>query len=148
MARTISNSDDIIDSRDIIERIEELRKERDAFEVVAELPVADLADPALAVNDRPAQSWADEYSDEAQELKTLEALQEEAEGYAPDWRHGATLIRDSYFERYAQDLAEDIGAIQKDLAWPACHIDWKAAADALKMDYTEVDFDGEAYWVR
>jgi hypothetical protein len=117
----ISNSDDIIDSRDVIERIAELEAQRDEGD--------------------------DDYG-EAEELSALEALAEEAGSYAPDWEYGEALIRYSYFEDYARELADDIGAIDADASWPACFIDWGAAADALKMDYTSVDFDGVEYWVR
>ncbi len=79
-SKTISNSDDIIDSRDVIERIAYLH--------------ADETDEA-----------------EQEELDTLLALQEDAEGYAEDWQHGVTLIRDSYFRDYAIELADDISAI-------------------------------------
>lgn len=112
----ISNSTDVIDSRDVIARIKELEGTEDA--------------------------------DEQTELKALLALQEEAEGYSPDWKYGATLIRDSYFEDYARELADDIGAIKSDAQWPATCIDWKQAADELKQDYTSVEFDGVTYWVR
>lgn len=125
--REISNGADLIDSRDVIERIDSLQSDRDLAESV--------------------EIWEAENEDDAAELKALQALQESAEG-VPDWQHGATLIRDSYFETYAQELAEDIGAIGRDLPWPACHIDWEAAADALKADYNCVDFDGVEYWVR
>jgi hypothetical protein len=60
----------------------------------------------------------------------------------------AALIRDSYFEDYARQLAEDIGAIDSKASWPNNHIDWEDATDALKQDYTEVDFDGVSYWIR
>jgi len=59
-----------------------------------------------------------------------------------------TFIRDSYFTEYAEELAEDIGAISKDSPWPACHIDWEAAASALQQDYTSGEFDGVTYWAR
>lgn len=49
---------------------------------------------------------------------------------------------------YAETLAEDIGAIDRNAGWPLMHIDWEAAADALKMDYRQVDYDGVAYWMR
>lgn len=58
------------------------------------------------------------------------------------------MIPDDDFEEYAQELAEDIGAVQKDVAWPACHIDWEEAADALKQDYTSVTVDDTLYWFR
>ena len=125
--KAITNSEDVIDSRDVIARIEELRGERDSTD-----------------------GWNTEsfYEDERNELTALEALADEAEGYAPDWQYGETLIRDSYFETYARELAEDLGAIPKDLSWPACHIDWDAATEALKQDYTSVDFGDVTYWVR
>lgn len=127
MTKAISNHDDVIDSREIIERIEEL-------EAMLPDPDDDEAEP---------MDEAD-----ADELKALKALQDEAEGYSPDWKYGATLIRDSYFKEYAEELADDIGAIDRNASWPVCCIDWDEAADMLKQDYTAVDFDGVTYWVR
>ena len=114
----IDNSQDMIDSRDVIARIEHLEglDERD--------------------------------ESETDELKALLALQEEAEGYAPDWKYGAQLIRESCFTEYAQELAEDCGMIPKDNAWPCTCIDWEKAAGELRMDYTAVEFDGVTYLVR
>lgn len=118
MAREISNNDDIIDSREVIERIEELEADDERTD------------------------------DESEELKALQALAADAEGYADDWRHGAALIRDSYFETYAQEFAEEIGAINGEARWPNSCIDWEQASRELQMDYTSVDFDGVTYWVR
>lgn len=81
------------------------------------------------------------------ELAALESLAEQAEG-SPDWSYGETLIRDSYFEDYARELAEDTGAVKSDAEWPLRHIDWEAAAEELREDYFSVDFDGVTYWVR
>lgn len=136
MARTISNGDNIIDSRDVIARIAELESERDDIE---HAPADD--ESALTLEEFDT-------GDDGQELKTLRALAEECEGYVSDWRHGEALIRDSYFEDYARQLAEDIGAINRDARWPNDCIDWEKAADELRQDYTSVDFDGITYWVR
>lgn len=114
---------DLIDSRDIIKRFEEL----DARD-------GDGDDPL------------DE--DEIDELHKLRDFANEAAGYAPDWRYGETLINDNYFQEYAQQMAEDIGAIDRDATWPLSHIDWEAAADVLKQDYTMVSIDGHDYWIR
>jgi hypothetical protein len=126
MASQISNTDDVIYSRDVIARIEELCDER--------------ASLVLALAD-----WDEE---NGEELKALEALQEEAEGSCPDWRYGVALVRDSYFEDYARDFADDIGAVNKNASWPNDCIDWDRAARLLQMDYTSVEFDGVTYWVR
>lgn len=86
--------------------------------------------------------------DEA-EYKALLELQEDAWDYAPDWRLGCALIHDSYFEKYARELAEDLcGSVLREASWPLDHIDWSAAAEALQQDYTSVSFGDETYWVR
>lgn len=116
------NTDDIIDSRDVIEAIEELTARRESID----------------------EPWD---QDDADYLATLEALAEEA-SWAADWTYGETLIRDSYFQAYAEELAEDIGAIDRNASWPLNRIDWAAAAEDLKMDYGAVEWDGVTYWIR
>jgi hypothetical protein len=118
MAREISNSEDVIDSREVIKRIEELEEQEERDE------------------------------SEEDELKALKSLADEASGYAADWQYGETLIRDSYFKEYAQELADDIGAVNSNAGWPNSCIDWDEAARQLQQDYTEVDFDGVSYWIR
>lgn len=115
--REISNSEDVLDSRDIIARIKELEGE-----------------------DEPGE-------EEAEELRILKALAEEASG-SPDWQYGEALIRDSYFKAYAQELAEDCGMIPGNQSWPLYCLDWERAADDLKADYFTVDFDGVDYLIR
>lgn len=123
MTTEITNSEDMIDSRDVIERIGDL--------------VCIMEDD-------------DATADEIQELHHLEALQEEAKPYAEDWEYGESLIRGSYFTHYAQELANDIGCIDDEHMqnWPFTCIDWDRAARELQMDYTEVEFDGVAYFIR
>lgn len=117
----IDKYSDVIDSRDIIERIADLDADRDA---------GILTDAEKA------------------ELTALEALAADAEGYCDDWKYGASLIRDSYFCEYAQELADEMGALKGATEWPLLHIDWDAAAEELKQDYTSVEFDGVTYWIR
>lgn len=130
----ITSSDDIIDSRDVIARMDYLRS-------FCEDEDGEILTPETAPEDHANLEEIEEYA-------KLQALCDEAEDYAGDWKDGATLIRDSYFEDYAREFAEEIGAIDREAAWPACHIDWEAAADSLKQDYTSVEFDGVTYWVR
>lgn len=59
-----------------------------------------------------------------------------------------TAILESDFEEYAQELAEDIGAVDRDNSWPNYCIDWKQAARDLAMDYTSFQFEGRDYLVR
>lgn len=147
MTREISNSDDIIDSRDVIKRIADLESE---LEDAHHEEFSD-GDPLTAPD---FDAWLQEiqsswhlYTDEATELLKLRALAEEGESL-PDWPHGTGLIRESHFQDYAQEVAEDIGAIDRNARWPLHCIDWERAADELKMDYTSLDFDGVIYWAR
>lgn len=134
----ISNNDDIIDSRDVMERIEELKYEW------AEVTGDDPDDYDMGRDD-----WAVGLGEDgADELVALLALAEEGADYAADWMYGETLIRDSYFKEYAMELAEDMGVLPSEYLWPTSYIDWDAAARDLQMDYTTVDFDGVTYWVR
>jgi hypothetical protein len=161
----VSNSDDIIDSRDVIARIEELEGEREslvdavdeakAIETKAKEKAASIEDDenddvAETVDRERAEEALEEWdaSEEADELKALKSLQDEGEGYS-DWNHGETLIRESYFESYARDLAEDLhGDAIRDASWPFDCIDWGQAVNDLKMGYTSVEFDGVTYWTR
>lgn len=59
-----------------------------------------------------------------------------------------TLILDSYFEEYAEDLASDIGAIDRNANWPLNRIDWVAAAEDLQMDYSRLEVGPYTYWRR
>ena len=160
MARnTPRNSDSVIDSRDIIERIAELESELEdlvsyVFEAQETLDALNADDPldtvetvetalkALSAAQEALETW-----DGQDELKALKALAEEAEGYAPDWYHGATLIHENHFTEYCQEMLEDCGDLPKGLP-SYIVIDWEATADNLKQDYTEVDFYGETYLVR
>ena len=115
----IDNQEDILDIRDIIARYEEIEESKD-----------------------------DEEQDEAAILKQLLA-DLKGNGGDEDWRgawYPLTLIRDSHFRAYAEELAEDIGAISRTLTWPLNHIDWESAAKELQSDYVAVDFDGIEYF--
>lgn len=206
MSNEISNYDDVIDSRNVIERIEELEGElEEAFQARSEerrdeleeeldearidrndavdeleegaVPLVDLpeyvnlvaADPEHPLHEKAleftrmnnntlfstlddfakeaAGDTRDPWYDEATEYKALKELAEQAESYG-DWRYGETLVRDSYFANYAQQLAEDIGAVNANASWPNNCIDWEQAARELKMDYTSVYFGGVEYWLR
>jgi hypothetical protein len=63
-------------------------------------------------------------------------------------RYNVYFIDEDYFEDYAKEFAHDIGAINDETTWPATHIDWSAAADELRYDYTDVEFQGNNYLFR
>ncbi len=165
-ADEISNTDNVLDSRDIIARIEYLESERESLtdevdtaqETLDALDSADFVEVSAfeeaeqAAKDELATAQANvkdwDESDEGQELAKLKAFAEEAESSSSDWSYGATLIHEDYFEDYARDLAAEGDYDMKNEQWPYTCIDWAKAAEELQQDYTSVDFDGETYWVR
>ena len=126
MQTTIDLSADIIDVRDIIARLKEI-----------------MGDGC----DEDGNTPHDE------ELAALTAIMDDLQGLGGDeqWRgewYPLTLIRDSYFRTYAEELADDIGAIPKDAQWPMTCIDWEHAARELQYDYSGVNINGVTYWTR
>jgi hypothetical protein len=132
MANTIDNTQDVIDSREIIERIEELESSK-----------------ADHQEDPEGGHWSDE---EEAELKALKAIADEVD-HVSDWTHGETLIREDHFTQYIEDLIDDCYEMPKEMnsgKWPYRHMtmDYEAAAEEAKVDYEEVDFDGVTYYIR
>lgn len=124
MGKEIDNSMDYIDSRDILERIEELEGMK--------------------------ENWGEEWeeSSESDELKNLLGIRDECQGYG-DWKYGETLIRRSEWVEYCQEFCIDVGYVSSEL--PSLienNIDWKGVADDLEDDYMTVDFDGVEYLMR
>lgn len=83
----ITNCLDVIDSRDIIDRIKELQVTQD-----------------------------DNSDDENEELEYLLKIEEECKDFS-DWKYGETLIRESYWEESVEETTIDCGYIKKDLPW-------------------------------
>lgn len=140
-APDISESDDLIDSRDFIKRLEiyesavralglDPHAHADSIDFESDFPD----------NDEAREIW--------EEFKALQEFEAQASGYAGDWNHGEPLIRDSHWQTYAEQFAEDIGAVNSDERWPNNHIDWEAAARELQSDYSAVEFKGVTYWMR
>jgi hypothetical protein len=82
--------------------------------------------------------------DDADRLESLLQLRSELE--TEGWHNNVTLIPEDEFTDYAQQLAEDIGAISDETSWPMSCIDWEHAASELAHDYSAVTFDGDTYY--
>lgn len=120
----ISNTQDVIDVRDVIARFEAL----DAMPIV-------------------------ERSEYEEEYALLQTLLDDLKGNGGDekWRgawYPIVLVRDSYFTEHAQEEAESLGLVKNNAEWPYRHIDWAQAASELQQDYTTVEFGNETYWYR
>ena len=120
---TVDMGADILDVRDLIARFEEL------------------------------DAHGNPDDDEVEECDTLRDLLSDIEGMGGDeqWRgnwYPITLIRGSYFEDYARELADDIGRVTGAEQWPYTCIDWEQAAWELQRDYSSVEVNGITYWLR
>jgi predicted nucleic acid-binding Zn-ribbon protein len=140
-----------LDTRDLQERLEELEALRDSLEAARDLSeelakdteaTQESIDEADAAERKAEMDYGD---DEAEELAEIESLKAEI---GAKWKRGVLLIPESDFEDYARELAKDIGAITQDIEWPCNHIDWAAATDSLKMDYTSTTFMSTDYLYR
>jgi hypothetical protein len=124
--------DDIISVSDLTERYEELESEVEGI------------DP----DEEDSSGWQT-LKDEFDKLKEiLEELKGNGgdEQWKGDW-YPNCLIKESYFTEYSKDLCEDIGDIPSNLP-SYIVIDWKATAENLKVDYTEIEINGNTYLYR
>lgn len=127
----ISEYADIIDTRHIVERIEEL-------DAVLDDNLSDMTD------------------DEKEEYRLLSQIIDEVRNSANESpENGVTLIHESYFVDYIKEYADGTGIMMstpKDengsIAWPFNHIDWEAAADDMRASYQELDYIGVTYLFR
>ena len=135
MARDISSSDDTIDVRDVIERVEELRE---------------MAEAENWNTDQDSEDY--DPSPDQEELITLERVMDDLKGNGGDeqwegaWYPG-NLIRETYFVDAMQELVQDIGDLPRDIP-SYLEIDWEKTAENLRADYSSVEFDGVTYWYR
>lgn len=139
---TLDLTADIIDTRDIIARIEEMES------LLEDMSEADREADKVS----PTESVTDEYHDMHCELLDLKAIMEEMKGYGGDeqWRgdwYPVTLIRESYFVDYVQEILEDCGEIPSNLPH-YIHIDWESTARDVKVDYSSVTIDDVEYLYR
>lgn len=116
---------EILDTRDLQDRMDEIEMDLETLEM----------------NEAEREALREE-------LTALQTLQEEVEGYSSeDWRYGVQLIAEESFAEYCQELLEDCGEIPRDLP-SYIVIDWEETASNLRIDYTEVDFEGTTYLFR
>lgn len=153
MTRYIDNSQDVLDIRDLIERLEELEEERnDLAQRLTDATVSGHDDASAEAYARELREF-DEGSD-GEELRTLREFLDNLAGSGGDheWNgywYPVTLVRDSYFEEYAEEMAEDLhGDRIRNAEWPMNCIDWERAAREMQQDYSSAEYDGVTYWFR
>ena len=140
----------MLDTRDLLERREELKQQvLDSF--LENFPhyeemTNDFED--ILFEEEEIQSWKEYWLDEIEEITDIEKLEDEVNDYAGDnFEDGIYLIVEDDFEDFVEQDLEDCGYIPKDFpTW--IEIDWKATANNVRQDYTEVKFRGTSYLYR
>ena len=122
---TLDLSADVIDVRDIIARVEEIKHEEWAGRATETLYVERL-----------------DLQNILQDLKGYGG----DEQYEGDW-YPVTLIRESYFTEYTRELLIDCGDLPRKIP-DYIEIDWDATARNIQVDYSSVEIDGATYWYR
>ena len=125
----INNTQDTIDSRDVIDRIKEL----------AALLAAHEKEQGDTTNSKPFENQT-----ELDLLNTLALI-----GLGVSIGYPAfQLVRDSYFKEFAVRLAEEACDCPGQHGyWPYTCIDWDQAATELQYHYRPFEFNGVKYWV-
>lgn len=138
-------SADIIDTRDLVDRFNELEEELGEFEGILALY------NSKASQYDTLEQFKDWYSDEYElykELEKLRELQEDLSGADENFEDGIILIAEEYFTAYCKDLVEEIGDAPVLPSYMVVDIDWDATADNLRVDYYDVTIDGNTYLYR
>ena len=134
-----------LDSRDLKEKREELQNQiLDSFnETFPQYETDDFEN--ILFEEEEVQSWKEDWLDEIVEITDIEKLEDEVS--SSEWDYGITFISEDEFEDYCEELVEDCGYISKDFpTW--IEIDWKATANNVKQDYSEVEYQGVTYLFR
>ena len=84
--------------------------------------------------------------DDEERIKEIEELIEEVG--KDNFDMGVTFIRENYWVEYCEELAYDCGYLDRQENPLLFHIDWQSWADAVEMDYGQIDFDGDTYYWR
>ena len=88
------------------------------------------------------------YDKHSEELAELEALKEEIKSNSDEgFEYGIQLIHDDYIDDYLHEMLIDCGYLPKDLpSW--IEIDWQATYNNMKQDYSELELNGNIFFVR
>jgi len=134
---------DVFDSRDILEKIDELKSEalslkNEIFELFKKRNLADI----LSIKNQKEVI--------TQEITILQNFKQDCENYTSEFESGATIISWRYFGDYCEECAYEFGYISKSKNYsnPLYNcIDWRQWADFMRQDFAEVSCEGGNYFI-
>ena len=143
-------SKNILDSRDLQQQLDELLEQYEDWKSnLTDEQIHSIAENlGCGVSELTDKDFREEWDSSDGDL--ISAIQELKNQNIYGWDDGITFVKDSYFEEFAEDEAEQLGYFRNcdKNAWPYNCINWSFAADQLQQDYSSVEFDGETYWYR
>jgi predicted nuclease with TOPRIM domain len=139
-------SDDIVEADEVIREANSVRD--DIEDLIAEKD--DLEEEQLEL-DEEAEDYDEQYSELETQKDDLDIQIEDLKNenlelieFADEVVAGTTLINDDFFVKYAEQMADEFGV--DPATWPGNCIDWEAAADQLKADYSVLEWDGYTFY--
>lgn len=142
----------MIDTRELLEEREDLKATilADFNEKYPKFKVEDFEDITkrsgeLEYFDRDTlDDFKEEWFDD---LEVIEEINGVESSVGSEFEYGVTLIEEDEFEDYCRELIEDCGYISKDFpSW--IEIDWSRTTDNIRIDYSEVEYQGTTYLFR
>lgn len=145
--KNIDNTQDLMDSRDIIKYLEEITEERNELQDQLDEVLTDDEDNHVLIAD-----IREELEPLIEEVESLQDFCNEADNCA-DWSYGEAVIHEDYFTEHTKQIIEDCyempeGFNNGQWPWNNLEMDWEGAAEDLKQDYREIDWDGTTFFVR
>ena len=133
----------ILDTRNLAERREALKQEiLDSFlENFPHYEEMTESFEDIRFEEEEIESWKEYFEEELKEIEEIDDVENEL---GSEFEYGVTLVDVDDWEEYVEELLEDTGYIPKDFpSW--IEIDWKATANNVRQDYTEVTYQGNSY---
>lgn len=148
----------ILDSRDLIEERDNLTNEilqawNDYQEENLKGEWADCGnfDDVMQIvenlKDNGSLDFLVTWDSDIRQVREIDSLENEIDN--GEWEYGVTLIEEDDFEEYCEEELEQCGYFSKDFPqWIKNNIDWEGIAEDMKVDYSEVVYNGNTYLYR
>jgi hypothetical protein len=138
-----------IDTRDLKEQRYDLKQEilesfLETFEHYAER--TETFDDIL-FDEGEIESWREDWREKLDEIEEIDRVEDEV--CNGEFDSGTTLIKEYDFEEYCEEFVRDCGYLSRDT--PALienNIDWSGIADDMRIDYSELEYQGTTYLFR
>jgi len=92
------------------------------------------------------EGFHNRFEDTIEEYEEIKKFAKELEHYSSDYRYGAAVIHENYWEEYCEDFCKEVGYIPSEIpSW--IEIDWAGTADNMSEDYSTVLYGTEQYYI-